>query len=191
MHPHPFNSVRLSYRRHDQARNRLQARPPAPYTPAPTHPLHEIILIPAALVPIPPIRHPPLPYRLIAPAILIAPPPQLLLLPPLLHDPILLLLSRHFLLVQTFALLGEMGITSRLQVVGGGFETRFGQAVDGGVEAGGEEEFADAFGVVETDLAGAHGGGFAEVGVGGVEDGDVVFFVACVGKGGLGDWIGG
>lgn len=71
-----------------------------------------------------------------------------------------------------------MGFALGLEVGGGGLETGFGEAVEDGVGAGGEEDFADEGGGVEGYLAGGHGAGFAEVGPGGVDDGEVVFFVA-------------
>ena len=85
-----------------------------------------------------------------------------------------------------------MGFALRLEVGGGGFETCFREPVDGGVGAGGDEEFADEGGALEGYLPRGHAVVFAQVGPGGVEDGDVVFFVACgVSRGGGGGGEGG
>lgn len=54
-----------------------------------------------------------------------------------------------------------------------------GQAVDDGVLALGHEDAADEARVLERDLADVHGAVLFEVGPGRVDDGDVVFFVAC------------
>lgn len=63
------------------------------------------------------------------------------------------------------------------------------EPVDDGVLALGDEDAADAAGVLEADLADLHGAVLAEVGPGGVDDGDVVLLVALdgVGLGELGE----
>ena len=154
---------------------------------APTHPLcfvllsasiiipssHEIILIKPVLI------APPLPIQRIAPQLL---PPSLSLLllpPPFPLDPFLLPLALlPFLPLRAPPLLQPRLLLAH-QLLRAPHRLRLLEPVDDRVRAGRDQDPAREAGVVEGDLARRHVARLFQVGPGGVDDGYVVFLVAC------------